>query len=124
MNPVHFSSEKHDWGTPDHIFVPWHERFRFTVDGAADATNHLLPRWWGPGGSCDNFLATEPADWVGQSVWLNPPYGRIQAQFVRHAIAMARQARATCVILIPARTDTKLFHECLWDADSRTPRVN
>lgn len=122
---VHFSTGKDNWATPWATFAPWHERFNFTVDGAADGSNHLLPRWWGPGGEHSDFLATTPEDWAGQSVWLNPPYSRrSQAAFVRHAVAMARQARATCVILIPARTDTKLFHEVLWDADSRTPNVS
>ena len=49
----------------------------------------------------------------GQTVWLNPPYGRTIGQWVRKAYEESRQG-ATVVCLLPARTDTAWFHEyCL-----------
>jgi len=117
---VHFSSAKQDWGTPTALFQRWHDRFHFTIDAAANASNHLLPRWYGPGGEREDALAQpwEPM----QRYWVNPPYARgVQYRFVQHAIASAVGDGSLVVLLLPARTDTKLFHE-LWDTETRAPR--
>jgi site-specific DNA-methyltransferase (adenine-specific) len=117
---VHFSSEKQNWGTPPELFAEWHKRFNFTIDAAADETNHLLPRWYGPGGDHEDALS---APWEPmQRYWLNPPYSRgLQYKFAQRAIAAAVGDGSLVVMLLPARTDTKLFHE-LWDRDTLKPR--
>lgn len=119
---VHFSSVTHEWRTPVDFFRALHATHTFTVDGAAHATNAQLPRWWGPSGEVEDYFATTPAHWRQQCVWLNPPYGRDQALFVWKAIRMVQDdATVRCVTLLPSRTDTKLFHEGLWDADRQRP---
>lgn len=112
------SSAKHDWGTPQAFFDRLHAEFHFTVDAAANATNHKLPRWYGPGGeredALDGFWAT------AETYWCNPPYGRQQAGFVKLAYdVMVRGGLA--VLLLPARTDTRVFHTFIWDADNGQP---
>lgn len=120
---VHFSSQKQDWRTPRDLFDRLHKEHRFTLDGAAHADNHLLPRWWGPGGEVEDFLTTTPEQWHDQRIWLNPPYGRIQAAFIRKAVRMVKaDLSVRCVMLLPARTDTKVFHECLWDTSLQATR--
>ena len=93
------SSKKDDWQTPPEVFDPLHERFGFTVDGAATDRTKRLPRFWP-----DAFAQS----WAGERVWCNPPYGHQQRKFVMEA---AKREAELSVFLIPARTDTKVWHE-------------
>lgn len=47
----------------------------------------------------------------GYSVWLNPPYGREIGKWVRKAYEESLKPNTTVVCLLPARTDTKWFHD-------------
>ncbi|MDE2020320.1 MAG: adenine methyltransferase [Patescibacteria group bacterium] len=49
------------------------------------------------------------ADWEG-FVWLNPPYGREQGAWIKKLAAH----RGCGIALIPARTDTALWHEVIF----------
>lgn len=115
---VHYSTAKHDWRTPDDFFQRLHVEFAFTVDAAADCTNHKLPRWYGPGGEREDAL-THP--WSPEERhWCNPPYGREQVKFVSQAHDAMTQGGCSA-LLLPARTDTRLFHTYIWDQDNRQP---
>ena len=46
----------------------------------------------------------------GVTAWCNPPYGREIANWVRKA----SEESGTVVMLLPARTDTRWFHEFVW----------
>lgn len=48
------------------------------------------------------------AEWYGR-VWLNPPFGREAVKWLRR---LAKHGNG--VALIPARTETKMFYECVW----------
>lgn len=51
-------------------------------------------------------------DWIGQNIYLNPPYGRIISKFIDKAIC--EWTLGNCkriVMLLPSRTDTKWFHK-------------
>lgn len=114
------SSAKHDWGTPQWLFDELHAEFNFTVDAAANESNHKLPRWYGPGGERAGALA---APWDATEVyWCNPPYGRMQGEFVflGHRVM---SLGGLAVFLLPARTDTKMFHAYIWDRDLHKPYV-
>lgn len=50
---------------------------------------------------------TDP--WFGR-VWLNPPYGKLTEPFLRR---LADHGKGTALIF--ARTETKMFHEQVWD---------
>lgn len=118
---VHFSTGKDDHQTPPEIFGPLHRHYEFTIDAAANAANALLPRWWGPGGELEDALE---APWpVSERPWCNPPYSRKgqQVKFVERAVEHA-QAGGTSVLLLPARTDTKLFHKFVWNKTAQRPR--
>ncbi len=47
-------------------------------------------------------------DWVGR-VWLNPPFGIQAIKWMRRM-----KDHGNGIALIPARTETKLFYECVW----------
>ena len=47
----------------------------------------------------------------GQTVWLNPPYGRGIGKWVQKAYEEAQKPGTVVVCLLPARTDTAWFHD-------------
>lgn len=46
--------------------------------------------------------------WSGR-VWLNPPFGREAVKWLRRMVG-----HGNGVALIPARTETAMFYECVW----------
>lgn len=47
--------------------------------------------------------------WEGR-VWLNPPFGREAVKWLRKMVE-----HGNGVALVPARTETAMFYECVWD---------
>ena len=86
------------WRTPPELFDPLHAEFHFTLDGAADPGNGLLPR----ASTCE-----APVPWDGERVFCNPPWSNI-TPFVELA-----PAAEVAVFLVPARTNAKWFHLAL-----------
>lgn len=101
-NSVHFSSASNEWSTPDDLFDKLNAEFHFTVDAAASVENAKCPKFWT---YRENGLAQ---DWRNERVWCNPPYGREIGKWIEKA-AMA--GAEVAVLLIPARTDTKAWHQ-------------
>lgn len=101
------SGQRGDWETPPDLFQALHWEFRFAIDAAATAANKLVPYWWGPDSPYRQDALSDP--WrCGQNIFCNPPYGRqIRAWLERGSES---EAPAT-VFLLPARTDTRWFHE-------------
>jgi len=100
-----FSSETDMWETPQSFFDKLNAVFRFETDVCATAEN----------AKCANFY-TEQTNGLEQTwggvCWMNPPYGRnITGKWVEKAYNSAKQNGATVVCLLPARTDTKYWHE-------------
>lgn len=114
--PALFSTGRDDWETPPDLFAKLHAEFGFTLDLAANAQNAKCPRWIGPGGIAPDLLACEIAQ--DEICWMNPPYSRTQADFV----AKAATCGALVVALLPARTDTRMFHRYIWDDKAHRPR--
>lgn len=106
MDDVMFSSKSDLWSTPDDFFAELDKEFHFTLDVCATADN----------AKCDDYY-TEAMDglslkWDG-IVWCNPPYGRNINKWIKKAVNAALGG-ATVVMLLPARTDTKWFHELVY----------
>lgn len=120
-NPQLFTTGKDDWQTPPEIFEPLRARFGFTIDAAGSGATTRLPRWYGEGGERIDSL-TDPWD-VSEVYWCNPPYSKAgqQAKFVEQAAHHAVRG-GTSVLLLPARTDTKVFHRYIWDRQAQRPR--
>ena len=112
---VHFSSAKSDWETPDDLFAALHAEFGFDLDVCAHEGNHKLPQYLSP---ADDSLAQE---WRG-ACWMNPPYGRQIAKWVRAARLRSISGQCTVVALLPARTDTAWWHDWIWDEERNEPR--
>ena len=84
--------------TPPEIFARWHAEFRFTLDGASEPENALLPL---------ASTAEHPFSWIGHRVFCNPPWSNI-----RPFVEQAAEADLA-VLLVPARTNAKWFHRAL-----------
>lgn len=105
MDKVLFSSKKEDWETPQDLFNKLDKEFKFTVDVASSEENHKCNRYYT---EKDNGLLQ---NWDNETVWCNPPYGRKIGDWVKKA----SESKAIVVMLLPARTDTKWFHEYIYN---------
>jgi len=90
---VHFSSATDRWATPQEVYDRLNAEFGFDfdpcpLDGTQDGTAALF------------------VDWRGKRVFCNPPYGPQLRKFLERA-----PEAELAVFLIPARTDTRWFHE-------------
>ena len=100
---VHFSSKTDLWATPIEFYRKYDEKFNFALDVCATAEN----------AKCKHYFTEEEdglaQEWTGVC-FMNPPYGREIIHWMRKAHESSLQG-ATVVCLVPARTDTKWWHE-------------
>lgn len=89
--------------TPQPVFDALNAEFGFQLDVCATAENAKCARYFTVK---ENGLAQK---WSGMC-WMNPPYGSELPRWIRKAYDSACEGDATVVCLIPARTDTKWFH--------------
>jgi phage N-6-adenine-methyltransferase len=107
---VHFSSASDEWPTPRWLFEALDREFGFTLDPCATVRNAKCRRF---------FTRTDDGllqDWGTESVFMNPPYGRVIGEWVAKARRSARLG-ATVVCLLPSRTDTRWWHDHVLKAD-------
>ena len=101
-----FSSKTDLWETPKDLFDKLNNEFHFALDVCATPEN----------AKCEEFYTKEQdglkQPWKG-TVWCNPPYGRQIGEWVRRGF-FASQSGNTVVMLLPARTDTRWFHEYIY----------
>lgn len=107
MNDVLFSSKSVVWETPQDLFDKLNEEFHFDLDVCALPENAKCERYYTP--EDDGLL--QP--WNGVC-WCNPPYGRTIGKWVQKAYETFAGG-GTVVMLLPARTDTKWFHEYIYN---------
>lgn len=91
-------TRRQNWATPPDFFAPLHAEYRFTLDGASEEGNGLLPR---------ASTVERPLSWVGERVFCNPPWSEIQPFIELASVA------DLAVLLVPARTCAKWFHRAL-----------
>lgn len=103
-----FSSRTDQWATPRAVLARLADEFGpFDLDVCADAENTAAPRWFDV--EADGLAQT----WAARCAWCNPPYGRQSTgRWLRkaaEAVAAGQCRRVVC--LIPARTDTRWWHQ-------------
>lgn len=98
-----FSSKTDMWATPKDFFDKMNAEFGFNLDVCATKEN----------AKCEKFY-TEQDDGLqkewGGGCWCNPPYGREIGKWVKKA-----SESNFCVMLLPARTDTRWFHDYIYN---------
>lgn len=92
-----------EWATPAEIFDPLNAEFGFDLDVCATSEN----------AKCARYFTREQEgrrqQWTGV-IWCNPPYGREISGWMWKAWAASLDG-ATVVCLVPARTDTRWWHD-------------
>lgn len=94
MNRVLFSSLSPHWATPRTVYDALDAEFHFTLDPCGLHEMGGIIR-----------------SWSKERVYCNPPYGSVSKWLMK-----AREADIA-VFLLPARTDTKWFHDYALQAD-------
>lgn len=100
-----FSSRTDNWATPQDFFDELNTEFNFTLDPCADDENHKCKKYFT---IRENGLLQ---DWEGHRVFCNPPYGKQIYKWVEKCYREGTKDKTVVVMLIPARTDTKYFHD-------------
>lgn len=97
----HQKNGGHDeWLTPPEILA---KLGRFDLDPCAPAV-----RPW-PTASRHYWAEGLDMPWEGR-IWLNPPFGREAIKWMRRMAA-----HGVGIALLPARTETRMFYETVWD---------
>jgi len=104
---VMFSSATDMWATPQDFFDRLNEEYHFTLDVCATTQNAKCGRYY----TKEQDGLSQPWDGV---CWCNPPYGREIGKWVEKAYQSAMDGNADVVMLLPARTDTKWFHDYIY----------
>lgn len=115
---VHFSSATDDWATPQDFFDEMNKKYGpFDLDVCATEENAkcvlfldkeqdgLTHSWFHVADGTENKF-----DWWHPTCWMNPPYGRGIGAWVKKAYEESQKG-CKVVCLLPARTDTKWFHD-------------
>lgn len=105
INKALFTSNTPEWATPQNFYDQLHKEFNFTLDPCATKENAKCKRYFT---QSDDGLSKS---WDSQTVFCNPPYGRVLKDWVKKA----SDARGgVVVLLVPARTDTRYFHDYIY----------
>ena len=104
---VLYKSDSDEWGTPQEFFDSLDNEFHFTLDPCATEDNH----------KCKKYFTKEQnglkQNWGGHNVFCNPPYSEI-SEWVKKSYKEGQTDHTVVVLLIPARTDTKYFHDFIY----------
>lgn len=100
-----FSSDSTEWETPQDLFDELNSEFAFTLDPCSTDKNH----------KCDRYFTQQDdgllQDWGHERVFCNPPYGRE----IVHWVEKCAKHSGLSVMLLPSRTDTKWFHDYIYN---------
>ena len=110
-NEAMFSSGTEHWSTPIELFDELNLEHKFTVDVCADTTNYKVKRYF------NKKMDGLSQSWIGETAWCNPPYGREIKLWVEKAYESTKTVggNTSVVMLLPARTDTRWFHEFIYN---------
>lgn len=119
-----FSSASTEWVTPPEIYDPLNAVFHFETDPCTTKDNPLGTK---------TFYTKESngleRPWF-ENTFINPPYGKEIGLWVREARRRQvgfydyynQRHHEIIVMLLPARTDTKWFHDYIWDSGYSIPK--
>lgn len=114
---VMFSSKSDLWSTPQYLFDELNKEFNFNLDSCANEENHKCEEYF------DKAIDGLSQDWGGRRVFCNPPYGREIGKWVKKAYDTFQNAwrykyETLVVMILPARTDTKWFHDYIYHKEN------
>lgn len=103
-----YTSRSDEWSTPQDVFDELNAEFHFDLDPCATDENR----------KCENYFTKEQdglkQNWGGYRVFCNPPYGSI-AKWTEKCFREGCKDNTLVVMLIPSRTDTRYFHNFIYN---------
>lgn len=109
MNKGLYSSNSFEWATPTEFYNKLDGEFHFTLDPCATDENH----------KCDKYYTIKEngliQNWKNERVFCNPPYAREIPKWVEKAYNENKYNGTFIVMLLPARTDTRWFHNYIYE---------
>ena len=106
INKGLFTSKTPEWETPQDLFDELNKKFNFQFDVCATKENAKVGRFYN---KLENGLSKNWVEINGWK-WMNPPYGREIKDWVKKA-----SEERNVVALLPARTDTRWFHDYIYE---------
>ena len=107
LNKGLMTSDKNYWETPQTFFDELNKEFNFTLDVASTHEN----------AKTKNYFTIESDGlsnkWEG-NVFCNPPYGKEIGLWVKKAYEESLTNDGVIVLLLPARTDTRYWHDYIF----------
>ena len=116
-NDLMFSSNNQQWATRWNTF--------HSIEEQLNRDYNLDPCCFEETAKCENFLTPEqdlftvknPLDYFDKEsslqIFMNPEYGRNQKKFVEKVVDWCEYDNIVADVLIPARTDTALYHDII-----------
>ena len=98
--------------TPTEIWENLSKEFNFTVDACASDNNHLVDKYW----TKDIDACTQ--NWDNEIVYCHPMYDAHIPKFIKKAV----ECNSVCVFLLPSSTNSKYFHDYLWNSYEHKPK--
>lgn len=103
------------WETPAAWFRYLDLEFGFTLDPCCEPDTAKCPRYYTPE---DDGLSRS---WADERVFMNPPYGRDITAWMRKAYEESRDNGALVVCFVPARVETRWWHDYAVKGEVRFP---
>ena len=104
INKGLLTSNTDQWATPQDFFDLCETQYgKFDIDVCANSQNAKCAKYF------DKEMDGLKQIWTGKC-WMNPPYGRSIGLWMKKAYESSLHG-ATVVCLVPARTDTKWWHD-------------
>ena len=128
-NDLMFSSNNQQWATRSEVYeqIKEYTGGYFDLDPCAEEHTAKCERFF----TKEQDMFSKELDWgfdAGQfaggyfksTVFMNPEYGREQTKFIKELIDRIKDKEVSRgVVLIPSRTDTKLFHNVILSTASK-----
>jgi len=109
VDKVMFSHESTEWVTPKELYDRLNKVFKFDLDPCTTEENPLNTPVW-----MTKRIDGLKQRWEG-NVFVNPPYNQEIKKWLQKAISEIEKGHVNNVVfLLPARTDTKWFHDYIY----------
>jgi len=116
VSKVHYSSNNDEWETPKKLYKELHKEFNFEVDLCSTAKNKKCKMWVKDIVKYyESLLKGTTVEFISHTFFMNPPYSRGKLYLcIKYAKLISKLGKRV-VCLIPSRTDTKVWHDFIWD---------
>jgi len=101
------SSISNEYATPQDFFDELDREFGFTLDPCSTHKNAKCPKHFT---KAENGLFQ---DWVGETVFMNPPYGRETPNWIKKAFIESLKGATVVCLIVPA-TDRSYWHDYIF----------